>query len=171
MISFQMNINKPVTCAFSGHRPQKMPSIFERDGSLKLYFSELLKNEIKKAISRGYKFFISGGGLGFDLSAAECVIDLKSEYPFISLEFALPCYDHYVRWRPKQIEKFMSLLDKSDKIVYVSETPYFKGCMAIRNQYMVERSSLIICVYNGSPGGTKNTLKYADKSFVDVIFI
>ena len=33
-----------------------------------------------------------------------------------------------------------------------------------RNRYMVEHSSLVIACYNGKPGGTKNTLRFAQES-------
>ena len=39
---------------------------------------------------------------------------------------------------------------------------YTPGCMNRRNRYMVDRSSLLIAVYDGIPqGGTLNTLSYA----------
>ena len=38
---------------------------------------------------------------------------------------------------------------------------YTRDCMLRRNRYMVGRSSLLIAVYDGLPGGTRQTLAYA----------
>ena len=55
----------------------------------------------------------------------------------------------------------MTLLDQCDLETVVQHT-YTPGCMNRRNRYMVDRSSLLIAVYDGIPqGGTLNTLSYA----------
>ena len=38
---------------------------------------------------------------------------------------------------------------------------YSPGCMQRRNRYMVDHSALLIAVYNGQAGGTRQTLEYA----------
>ena len=38
---------------------------------------------------------------------------------------------------------------------------YAPGCMQRRNRYMVDHSALVIAVYDGSAGGTRQTLEYA----------
>ena len=43
--------------------------------------------------------------------------------------------------------------------------------MMARNRYMVNNSSLMLCCYNGRPGGTMKTILYAQRSGVDVIII
>ena len=49
---------------------------------------------------------------------------------------------------------------------------YTKGCMLRRNRYMVDRSSLLIAVYDGTPkGGTMNTLAYALRQGVETIIL
>ena len=49
---------------------------------------------------------------------------------------------------------------------------YSRLCMIRRNQYMVDRSALVIAVYDGQEGGgTRNTLEYAIRQkvpFVDI---
>lgn len=36
---------------------------------------------------------------------------------------------------------------------------------------MVDRASKVIAVYNGEPGGTRNTIRYAEKKAVPVVFL
>ena len=45
------------------------------------------------------------------------------------------------------------------------------GCMQRRNRYMVYHSALIIAVYDGLPGGTRQTLEYAIRQKVDFVDI
>lgn len=54
---------------------------------------EKLKQLIKESISNGYLYFISGLALGFDIFAAEMVLEIKKEYPKIKLIAVLPCKD------------------------------------------------------------------------------
>ena len=56
-------------------------------------------------------------------------------------------------------------------MTYVSDTEYFNGCMQKRNQYMVDTSSVLIAVYDGVSGGTKNTVEYAKKKDKKIIVI
>lgn len=49
-----------------------------------------LKDEIIKTINYGYIYFISGMALGFDIIAAETVLQLKKDFPQIKLIAALP---------------------------------------------------------------------------------
>ena len=43
--------------------------------------------------------------------------------------------------------------------------------MQRRNRYMVDHSALIIAVYDGMPGGTRQTLEYAIRQKVDFVDI
>ena len=48
---------------------------------------------------------------------------------------------------------------------------YTPGCMLRRNRYMVDHSTLVIAVYDGTNGGTRRTLEYAIRQkipFVDI---
>ena len=54
----------------------------------------------------------------------------------------------------------------ADLIRYVCKG-YSKACFQIRNEWMVDRSARVIAVYNGEPGGTRNTIEYAEKNKVE----
>ena len=40
---------------------------------------------------------------------------------------------------------------------------YFANCYQARNEWMVDRSNLVIAVFTGQKSGTKNTIDYANK--------
>ena len=37
-----------------------------------------------------------------------------------------------------------------------------------RNEWMVDHSSRLIAIYNGSPGGTRNTIEYAKRKKLEI---
>ena len=45
---------------------------------------------------------------------------------------------------------------------YISQG-YFKGVYQVRNEWMIDHSSMVIAGYTGAGGGTRNTIKYAKK--------
>lgn len=64
----------------------------------------------------------------------------------------------------------MKIIKKADYVKYVSPE-YSPACFQIRNEYMVNHSNLLIAVYNGEAGGTRNTLKYAKNRDVEIVVI
>ena len=94
---------KEKTCAFTGHRPQKLPfGLNEEDARCTALKEELRKQIINLIEDENVTHFISGMALGVDLVAAEIVLDLKASYPGITLESAIPCETQAVKWTVSQ---------------------------------------------------------------------
>ncbi len=148
-------------CCFTGHRPQKLgfSEQSEKCGRLKEKLRETIISLIEQ---QGVSHFISGMALGVDTICAIIVSELKCLYPHITLECALPCTTQADRWTASQKETYSKIISQSDKVTILSEdyTPY---CMQKRNKYMVDNSDFVLCVWNGSSGGTGSTVKYARK--------
>lgn len=80
------------TCAFTGHRPQRLPFGFDEEDRRCIRIKQALSKQIAHAVEKnGISKFISGMAQGIDLWAAEIVLELKEQYPQILLEAALPC--------------------------------------------------------------------------------
>ena len=80
------------TCAFTGHRPQRLPFGFDEEDRRCIRIKQALRNQIAHAVEKnGISKFISGMAQGVDLWAAEIVLELKEQYQQILLEAALPC--------------------------------------------------------------------------------
>ena len=165
-----INILKSKTCCFTGHRPQNLPW-GENEEDFRCQLMRIhLKDEIIKSINYGYVYFISGIALGFDIIAAETVLQLKKDFPQIKLIAALPCKDQYKLWKNYQIERYQEILSKCDSIRCLYET-YNNKCMLERNMYMLNNSSQVISLYNGKGGGTLYTLKKAKEIGLKIILI
>lgn len=157
------------TCCFTGHRPQKLgygENSIQCD-ELKGRLEELIKNLIEK---ESVTHFISGVALGVDTYAANIVLNLKAQYPGITLECAIPCETQAVKWNERDRDIYYDLLAKCDKETLLQQN-YTSDCMQKRNEYMVDNSDYVIAVWNGKPSGTENTVKYANKKNKVVLLV
>ena len=106
------------TCAFTGHRPKGLgyPESDGRCDALK----RLLRLTIRRLIQeQGVTHFISGMAQGVDLYAAEIVLELKEQYPQITLECAIPYERQAVRWPAALRQRYLlsqrvGLIDSDD---------------------------------------------------------
>ena len=147
------------TCCFTGHRV--IPS------GEKETIRNLLETAIEKAIQDGYRFFRTGGALGFDTLAAQTVLTLKQQYPHIRLILVLPCINQANGWKQADIDEYERIKSLADKVVYTS-TEYTYGCMHKRNRHLVDNSSLCICYLTKLSGGTAYTVRYAESKKISV---
>ena len=79
MKTFDYNFNKETTLCFTGHRSQKLPWKFNEQDPRCLQMKSTLYKELECAIDDGYTTFITGMALGFDMIAAELLLELKKK--------------------------------------------------------------------------------------------
>lgn len=157
-----MNIKsiKPFACCFTGHR------------IIKSIHREHLFGIVQKSIfnlhKSGYIYFLTGGALGFDTIAAQCVLESASIFPDIQLILILPCKDQFSKWNESEINTYNYILSKASQVIYSSDT-YSKGCMLKRNRVLVDNSSYCISYQYKQSGGTAYTTRYAISNGVPVI--
>lgn len=150
-------------CCFTGHRPEKLKISENR-------LAELLEAEIRKAIGNGFTTYITGMAKGTDLVAAEIVLRLRERDDRLKLICALPHPGFGLHWGGGWTERFRQVLAAADLTRCIC--PQFSyASYQLRNEWMVRHSSLVIGVFNGERGGTKNTLDYAEKAGVPCIVI
>ena len=148
-------------CCFTGHRPEKL-SVSESE------VKAALQKEIRLAIADGINVFITGMAPGVDIWAAEIVLELREQEDLpLKLIAASPHPGFENRWSIEWQKRYAAIMAKADFIKEVS-AHYSRGCYQIRNEWMVNHSARVLAVWNGSPSGTKNTIKYAQKVGVPV---
>lgn len=158
-------------CCFTGHRPSKLPWKNNESDARCLKMKAALTEEIEKAVENGYDTFICGMALGFDIICAETVLEIKKKYPFVKLIGALPCKDQDAKWSESEKARYRALLSRLDGVRCVNETYTGAQCMLERNRYMIDNSSLLIAFFDGISGGTKFTVKYAEKNGLEIVII
>ena len=160
-----------MTCCVTGHRPQGFP--FSRDENNERYiqYRETLLKSIENLISIGYDTFITGMAEGADLDFAVCVLHHKKQYPHIILEAARPYPARPAKHIRESTEKRASILALCDCIHEVAPC-YHAGCMQKRNIFMVDKSDLVLAIWNGTEkGGTWNTIRYARQKNKNIQYI
>lgn len=146
-------------CCFSGHRPEKLIAPEEE-------IKAWLEEQIDQAILDGFVTFISGCAMGVDIWAGEIVLRKKAENAELHLIAATPWPGFARRWNEKWQSRYNDLLKQADVVVNVCDH-YYRGVFQQRNEWMVDRSGRVIAYYNGTAGGTRNTLEYAKKKGIE----
>lgn len=172
---------------FTGHRPDKLDGYnFMSYGSQKII--NALRDKIEYVVDK-YKdehiTFICGGALGIDQISFELCRRIRDDcdrFENITIEVAVPFEQQDCKWQAQSRVVYRQQLKEADEITYVDTIPeyniqileigvYFNSKMDSRNRYMVDKSEIVIAVWDGSKGGTGNCVKYANKLNKNVMIL
>lgn len=145
------------TCV-TGHRPNKLYGYNLQDPRwlhLKDTFKKLL---IGMHCTEG----ITGMALGADLVFAQAVLELKRDGYDIRLHCAIPCQNQTNNWSREYAALYQRILDHADRVKVLANS-YSPAVMQARNRYMVDAADIVIAVWNGTPSGAVNCIRYAQK--------
>lgn len=79
-----------------------------------------------------------------------------------SIDCYVPFPKFEARWTAAQQQEYRDLLQQADLVRCISKA-YYCGAYQRRNEWMVDHASRVIAVFNGEPGGMRNTIEYAKK--------
>lgn len=159
---------KEKSCCFTGYRPEKFDFKFiETDEKFKVFTKRLL-TAISKTIESGCTTFYTGMACGFDIIAAEHLALMKCINKNLKLVAVIPFKDQAKNFSPEWKHRYEALLKSCNETIVLNDV-YEKWVFAQRNRYMVDHSSFCITYFDGKPGGTKNTLKYASKHNLQIL--
>lgn len=148
---------------FTGHRPE----LLTRTGYA---VKKDLRRQIRRCVADGYSVFISGMARGVDIWAAQEVLKLRTRGAAVRLICACPYEGCEREWSKAWQRRYHRVLCAADLVRYICPD-YCPTCFRARNEWMVDHAAAVIAVFNGSPGGTKNTVTYARKKGVPITFI
>lgn len=153
-----MIIDKIRTCAFTGHR------VLKDD-----FNKKELERVVKKLIEGGFTTFLVGMALGFDTECFKMLETFRKEYP-IRIIACIPCLTQAYKFSLKQKAEYEKMLNSADERIYISKE-YTKTCMFKRNMFMVDSASVLVAYLNSDKGGTFQTVNYAKRQNVSIIYI
>lgn len=156
-------MDKTISCAFTGYRPEKFPFEFDEYSSEYKNFENDLTSAIINAANSGCKVFYSGLARGFDIVAAELVIMLRETGRDIKLHCVMPFKNQFDGWEIKWQLRYLRVVKSADDITVLSDS-YFPGCYNNRNKFMIDRSDTVITYFDGQKGGTASTIRMAEKN-------
>ena len=142
--------NKARSVAVTGHRvlgkdinPKRIEEIF------------------RKLIDSGVNTFYIGMALGFDTLCFQILERIREEKD-IKLIACIPCPSQPIKFNFEQKKEYERMVKSADVKVIISHE-YTPNCMQKRNEYMVDKSGILISYLRKDYGGTKNTVDYAKK--------
>lgn len=137
-------------CIFTGHRI--LP------GDL-LPLRQALRRRIRQLAQEGYTRFASGGAMGFDLLAAEIVLELRETIPELELQMILPCKGQDRAYSVGDRARYRDILSAANSVRYTAEE-YYEGCMLTRDRVLAAAADACICYLTHSQGGTAYTVRH-----------
>lgn len=155
----------------TGHRPDKLggynnPNVYQRLVDLCYAYQ---KRRVEQVQAAGIQKYRSVGGLaqGLDSAWTEASIRLRDEgHPVVVCVIA-PYPSQRRVWKSFAAQaKWSWLVGQADQVMYTSEKdPRHKGeaveLLHRRNRDMVMISQRTVALYDGTPGGTYNCVRYA----------
>lgn len=133
------------TVAFTGHR--------DYDGCADARLDVLLEG----LYGEGFRTFLSGMAVGFDLAAAEAVLRLRALHGDVRLVAVVPFPGQAARFPARDRARYEAVLCAADRTEVVCPR-YVPECYARRNDRLVEEASLLVAWYDGRRGGTHYTV-------------
>ena len=112
---------KSITCAFTGHRPEKLPwGENETDPEC-----AALKNRIyhvcRELYERGYRHFVCGMARGADFYFCEAVLRLKESCEGVVLIAAVPFRGQASSWGEADRARYEDLLSRCDRVAMLED--------------------------------------------------
>jgi len=151
---------------FTGHRPPKLGG-WDEDNPTAAAVRDWLRKKVAQKALEGAWAFVSGGALGTDQWGAEAVLDRG-----LQLTMAIPCDDYCSKWPQSSQDKFNAMLRRSASVEIVCPGPYASYKNIVRDEWMVDRSKMVLAVWDGAEnGGTFHTIKAARKAKLPITIL
>ena len=164
-----MEAKNNLAVAFTGHRKER---ILQGNGNNLLTLAQIkdaVVEMVTELYGKGYKAYYTGMANGFDMIAAEAVLQVREEYGDIVLIAAVPFRKQPLWFDAEDQLLYARLLERTNRGEMVSEN-YHKGCYLRRDEYMVRKADMIIAYWDHVPdGGTFYTMNKALESGKPVI--
>lgn len=143
--------------AFTGHRTIR-PEHLER-------LKTALAPAIVELYEKGCRDFYCGMAMGFDLLAAEVVIELKAICPKLRLIAAIPFHHQDRFYSETDKTRYQKALAATDERIILT-TRYDRNAYRIRNAFMIEHAAHVIAYFDASLlyTGTGQTMRMAERT-------
>ncbi|MCM1151678.1 MAG: DUF1273 domain-containing protein [Alistipes sp.] len=134
--------------AFTGHRSYRGEAY------------EALRRVVGEAYECGFRTFLGGMAVGFDLAAAEAVSDCRASFPDLRFVAVIPFRGQAGTFSEEDRVRFGRIITAADRTVVLSEH-YHRGVYSVRNDFLVDHAARLVAWFDGSPGGTAHTVSRA----------
>ena len=130
---------------------------------------DLMQHVVGQLAGRGFRTFLCGMAMGFDLAAAECVLRVAGRYRDVELVAVVPFTGQAERYPAADRERYEQIIREADGVVTLSQE-YTPHCYAVRNDFLTDHASVLVAWYDGRKnGGTHYTVTRARRRGMEVI--
>ncbi len=150
----------------SGHRPKKLD-----DGYSELTRALLIRVATEWLRHLAPRGVISGLALGWDSAVVEAC--LKLQIPYVG---CVPFEGQEKRWSGKDQFRYEQYKNAAARIILCSPGEYTARKMQLRNERMINMAlkdgpeqALVLALWSGDSGGTKNCLVYAQEKKIEIM--
>jgi uncharacterized phage-like protein YoqJ len=157
--------------AFAGHRPPRLGGYGAGENSPIARNVRIVLDHVVDQIIIAYPravAFLSGMAQGVDTWAAETVIAQRDAGArHARLVAAIPFAGQERVWPQAAQERYRSILARADEVVVlrhpttIPTSAQVAGWLHARNRWVIDRADLLVAVFDGSPGGTAEAVRYA----------
>lgn len=162
---------KQKTCTFAGQCQPIHSSRSRRQQQCRTRLKDQLRTEIQALITQhSTTHFVCGMEPGTDLDAAEIVLELKTQYPAITLEAVIPYEEQASLWSERDRNRYYSILEQCDQETLLQKQQT-ADCKARGIRYQVDACDILLAVWNGTTDRTGETIRYAAKQGKHIIQI
>ena len=148
--------DRDITACFTGHRTY--------DGNR----NSELERAIRELYALGYRNFLSGMALGFDIEAAEVALSLRRELAGLRVVAIIPFEGMQRGFSGLWQSRFERIIAEADEAITLAPH-YTSEVYTARNNFLVDNSSACIAYFDGSKGGTAYTVRRAVKGLLRLI--
>lgn len=148
--------DREITACFTGHRTY--------DGSR----NSELESAIRELYAEGYRIFLCGMAIGFDIESAEVALALRKELAGLKVVAIIPFEGMQRGFSGSWQSRFESIVSDADEVITLA-TRYSATAYVARNNFLVEHSTACITYFDGSKGGTAYTVRRAVKGLLRLI--
>lgn len=146
------------TVCVTGHRPKSMGWGYDMYAPC---WQEVLRQCKSILLASGCTDAWTGMALGVDQIFAQAVLALQNDGYVIKLHCAIPFEGQESKWTPASISDYRAILSRASEVVTVNPGGFTGWKMTARDHFMVDRSDLVIAVWNGQNTGTGRCVQYA----------
>jgi len=129
-------------------------------------FANLRGRMREKLVELSPELLISGMAIGVDQIAARVAIEMG-----IPVWACIPCLGQDSVWSEGMRRQWRQILERCERVTIVTEQAYHPRLMQVRNEFMVDNADEVLAVFDGTPGGTANCIRYATERGVKIHFI